>query len=271
MVPIVVPNVLKYFTAPEGFAAPGPTSVWGDASVWVPWALWQAYGDRRVLEDQYPSMTAHARAVRALLAPSGVWDPGFQFGDWLDPATPPEAPWASKADAHVVATLCAYRSARIVAATALLLGRTRDSDEFTDQADLIQRGFLDTYLSEGRIRSDAATVYALAIAFASLSLVDRTLAGERLAQLVDESGHRISTGFAGTPYVLDALVDTGHLDAAYRLLLQTESPSWLYPITMGATTIWERWDSMLPDGSINYGEMTSLGLSDERCFWAGGH
>ncbi len=73
-----------------------------------------------------------------------------------------------------------------------------------------------------------------------------------------EAGHRISTGFAGTPFVGDALAATGHLDDAYALLLQREAPSWLYAVTMGATTIWERWDSMLPDGSINPGEMTSF-------------
>ena len=73
-----------------------------------------------------------------------------------------------------------------------------------------------------------------------------------------ENGHHIATGFAGTPYVCDALTSTGHLDDAYRLLLQRECPSWLYPVTMGATTVWERWDSMLPDGTINPGEMTSF-------------
>ena len=78
-----------------------------------------------------------------------------------------------------------------------------------------------------------------------------TLAGDRLAQLVAKSGHRISTGFAGTPFITDALTATGHLDDAYQLLLQRECPSWLYPVTMGATTVWERWDSMLPDGTIN--------------------
>ena len=84
------------------------------------------------------------------------------------------------------------------------------------------------------------------------------MAGDRLAELVAKSGHRISTGFAGTPYICEALARTGHLDDAYALLQQRECPSWLYPVTMGATTVWERWDSMLPDGSINPGEMTSF-------------
>jgi alpha-L-rhamnosidase len=108
------------------------------------------------------------------------------------------------------------------------------------------------------VKSDSATAYALAIVFGLLDGDDRQRAGDRLAELVRASGHRISTGFAGTPFVCDALADTGHLDDAYGLLMQPEAPSWLYAVTMGATTIWERWDSMLPDGSINPGEMTSF-------------
>ncbi len=101
-------------------------------------------------------------------------------------------------------------------------------------------------------------MYALAIAFGLLDEPQRSAAGERLADLVAASGYRVTTGFAGTPYICDALTQTGHLDVAYRLLLERECPSWLYPVTMGATTIWERWDSMLPDGSINPGQMTSF-------------
>ena len=108
------------------------------------------------------------------------------------------------------------------------------------------------------MRSDCATVYALAIVFGLLDDVMTARAGDRLAALVRENGYRISTGFAGTPYATDALTRTGHLDDAYRLLLERGCPSWLYPVMMGATTIWERWDSMLPDGTINPGQMTSF-------------
>ena len=101
-------------------------------------------------------------------------------------------------------------------------------------------------------------MYALAIVFGLLDENRTAQAGDRLAALVAEGGYHIQTGFAGTPFVTDALTLTGHLDDAYRLLLQTECPSWLYPVTMDATTIWERWDSMLPDGTINPGEMTSF-------------
>jgi len=107
--------------------------------------------------------------------------------------------------------------------------------------------------------SDAETAYALALEFDLLPTAEqRQRAGDRLAELVLESGYHIRTGFVGTPLMCDALCHTGHAEAAYRLLLQQDCPSWLYPVTMGATTIWERWDSMLPDGSINPGEMTSF-------------
>ena len=254
----VVPDVLKYLDLPGGFPETESTAIWSDAGVWVPWSLYQAYGNRKVLEDQFDSMTSHVRRVRSLLSPSGLWDTGFQFGDWLDPDAPPEAPANAKAHTGVVATACAYHSAKIVADTAELLGHTAEHAEFAELAANLRATFNEHYFHGGRVLSDCTTVYSLAIEFGLLDGADKVAAGDRLAELVALSDYRISTGFAGTPFITDALTRTGHLDDAYRLLLQRECPSWLYPVTMGATTIWERWDSMLPDGSINPGEMTSF-------------
>src|SRR3954451_6406242 len=263
LVPFVIPDVLKYVTKESSQATSFPkrdsTAVWSDAAVWVPWALWQAYGDRQVLADQFDSMAAHVRRVETLTSPTGLWDQGFQFGDWLDPTAPPENPILAKADNGVVATACLYRSATIVAETAALLGRREDQARFQELAARTRAAFTEHYVgADGRITSDAVTVYALAIVFGLLEGELRRLAGERLFALVDEGGFHIQTGFAGTPFVADALTMTGHLEGAYLLLLQRECPSWLYPVTMGATTIWERWDSMLPDGTINPGQMTSF-------------
>jgi len=259
MVPFVVPDVLKLMPAPAGFPEPESTAVWSDAAVWVPWTLYQAYGDQAVLERQYDSMTAHVRRVASLTSPTGLWDTGFQFGDWLDPDASPHEPWNAKADNGVVATACLYRSARIVAETAALLGRADDAETFAALAGRTREAFNEHYVSaDGTVTSDCTTVYTLAIVFGLLDERPEQLAGERLAQLVAKSGHRISTGFAGTPFITDALTRTGHLEDAYALLMQRECPSWLYPVTMGATTVWERWDSMLPDGTINPGEMTSF-------------
>lgn len=259
LVPFVVPDVLKYVEPPPGFPRPESTAVWSDAAVWVPWALWQAYGDTQVLADQFDSMAAHVRRVESLLSPTGLWDKGFQFGDWLDPTAPPDDPFKAKADNGVVATACLYRSARTVAEAAGLLGRREEAVRFEELAQRTRLAFNDHYVSpDGVVTSDAPTVYALAIEFGLLDDGIRQLAGRRLAALVADGGYHIQTGFAGTPYLTDALTNTGHLEAAYRLLLQRGCPSWLYPVTMGATTVWERWDSMLPDGSINPGEMTSF-------------
>jgi alpha-L-rhamnosidase len=258
MVGFVIPDVLKYIKGPSKFTRES-TAIWSDAAVWVPWALWQAYGNRQVLSDQFDSMVAHVRRVESLLSPTGLWDAGFQFGDWLDPTAPPDQPANAKADKGVVATACLYRDARILAETAELLGRSEEVEHFADLAERTRAAFHDHYVNaDGTIHSDAQTAYALAIVFGLLDQETERLAGKRLAELVTESGYRIQTGFAGTPYVLDALSSTGHLEEAYRLLLQRQCPSWLYSVTMGATTIWERWDSMLPDGTINPGQMTSF-------------
>jgi alpha-L-rhamnosidase len=259
VVPLVVPDVLKYEPAPSSFPRSVTVAIWSDAAVWVPWALWQDYGDRGVLADQYASMAAHARRVESLLSPAGLWDTGFQLGDWLDPQAPPSDPFKAKADRHVVATACFYRTACTVADTADLLGRAEDARHFRQAAGRARAAFNKYYVQEnGTVLSDCATVYALAIVFGLLDDRRTARAGDRLSALVRADGYRISAGFAGAPYVTDALTQTGHLDDAYRLLLERGCPSWLYPVTMGATTIWERWDAMLPDGTINPGQMNSF-------------
>ncbi len=259
MVPFVVPDVIKFQPPHESFGREDSTSFWSDAAVWVPWACWQAYGDREALAEAYPAMSAHVRRVEGKLSANGLWDTGFQFGDWLDPDAPPEQAADAKADKSVVSTAALYRSSVTSAEVARELGHDADAEHFDALAARVREAFDTHYVTdEGVVLSDCTTVYALAIVFGLLDEPQRQFAGDRLAELVAANGYRVSTGFAGTPYISDALTLTGHLDHAYRLLLERECPSWLYPVTMGATTIWERWDSMLPDGSINPGEMTSF-------------
>lgn len=263
-VPNIVPDVLKYAHFPPEFAEmvrnwAGPTAIWGDAAVWVPEALWWATGDLDRLAQHYPAMVLHLESVLPRVSPTGLWDNGFQFGDWLDPDASPHEPWAAKADPSVVATACLFRSASFAAETARRIRRAEDAERWSQLAERTRAAFNEHYVSaDGTVKSDCATVYALAIHFGLLDDGAKAAAGNRLAQLVRERDHVITTGFAGTPYVTWALCETGHVEDAYRLLLQTDCPSWLYSVTMGATTIWERYDSMLPDGSINPGEMTSF-------------
>ena len=141
-----------------------------------------------------------------------------------------------------------------------VLGHTAAASHYRALAADVRAAFNNQYITpNGYLLNDATTAYALAIEFALLhDGAQRQQAGARLAALVREERYRISTGFVGTPLVCDALCQVGEYDTAFRLLMQRENPSWLYSVTMGATTIWERWDSMLPDGAINPGEMTSF-------------
>ena len=250
-VPHVVPNVLE-----NGAGA----AAWADASTVVPWVLYQRFGDAAILVDQFESMHAWVDYVASLAGEKYLWDKGFQFGDWLDPTAPPDKPGKARTDKAIVASAYFAYSAKLVAQAAHVLQRSEEYDHYSNLADKARNAFVREYVTAaGRLMNDAETAYALAIAFDLLPTTEqRQHAGDRLAELVRDSGYRIRTGFVGTPLICDALCNTGHYRAAYRLLLQRECPSWLYPVTMGATTIWERWDSMLPDGTINPGEMTSF-------------
>ena len=237
-----------------------PTAAWGDAAVIVPWEMYTHDGDTRVLSDQYESMTAWVDLVDDLTGHTGLWNTGFQLGDWLDPAAPPDSPGDSLTDKYLVATAYLVKSSRLVAQTAAVLGNTDDAAHYQEVAARATSAFQNEYLSEsGELKNDTVASLAIALVFDLFENEDQMKrAGERLLELIAESGYHISTGFVGTPIICDALVIAGSVDAAYHLLLQDELPSWLYPVSMGATTIWERWDSMLPDGSVNPGDMTSF-------------
>ncbi|WP_230594671.1 alpha-L-rhamnosidase [Rhodococcoides fascians] len=250
-VPWVVPDVLS--------TPSSPTALWSDVAVSLPWVLYQEYGDINILRRAYPSMTAFVDSVETLLDMHGLWSSGFQFGDWLDPDAPIGNPAGGKTDRHLVASAYLCKTTRELAHTAELLEYHEDAVRYSALADRVRAAFRREYVTEaGRIVNESATGYALAIAFGILEPDQESHAGNRLASLVAENGFKISTGFAGTPLVADALSSTGHTVEAYAMLMETGCPSFLYPVTMGATTIWERWDSIRPDGTINPSGMTSL-------------
>jgi alpha-L-rhamnosidase len=256
-VPLFVPRV----DFPGPFERPAPTAGWSDAAVIVPWAVYQRFGDRDVLRRQYPSMRAWVDGLTASLGPGTLFDrPAMQLGDWLDPAAPPDAPWAAATDPHLVATAYRAHVADLLARIAAVLGEEAHAAKYLELAEGVRQAFHDEYVTpRGRLVSDSQTAYALALEFGLLRDPDqRDRAGRRLVDLVRAKGYHVATGFLGTPLICDALTGAGAVDDAYQLLRQTECPSWLYPVTMGATTIWERWDSMLPDGSVNPGGMTSF-------------
>lgn len=237
-----------------------PGAAWGDVATLLPWTLHQRFGDVGVLAAQFESARRWVDKVESTAGPDRLWNEGFQLGDWLDPAAPPQDPGAGRTDRYLVATAYFARSARAVADMARVLDRSADADRYAALAAEVAAAFRAAYVKpDGTMTSDAQTAYALAIAFDLLpDPAQRAKAGDRLADLVHADGNRIATGFVGTPLVCDALTLTGHVDTAYDLLLEKDCPSWLYQVVHGATTIWERWDALLPNGTVNPGSMTSF-------------
>jgi alpha-L-rhamnosidase len=252
-VPHVVPDILKQ-DFPRASAAAG----WADAAVVVPWVLYRHYGDRGLLERQYPSMRAWVEHMARRAGNDLIWDDGHQFGDWLDPAAPPDKPGDARTDPYYVATAYFAHSTELLSRAATVLGKDGDATHYGDLARRIKAAFRERYAPDGRPTSDAQTAYVLALDFDLLLEEHRSAAVKRLVELIDEEGGHLGTGFLGTPRLLDVLTEAGYVDVAYALLLQRTCPSWLYPVTQGATTIWERWDAIQPDGSINPGEMLSF-------------
>jgi alpha-L-rhamnosidase len=254
VVPMVVPAVI-----PQVPGQLQPVAAWGDAITVVPTVLQERFGDREAVAACFEAMATWVDTVADRTGGGLLWESGVQFGDWLDPDAPPDQPGQAKTDPGLVATAYYYRSADLTARAATLLGRDADARRYGDLAARIAEEFRSTYVTpSGRMMSDAPTAYAVAIVFGLVDGERKAAMGERLRHLVRAYGYHIATGFVGTPIICDALTATGHADTASRLLAQTECPSWLYPVTMGATTVWERWDSMLEDGSINPGQMTSF-------------
>jgi alpha-L-rhamnosidase len=255
-VPLVVPAGREAF----GWLRFLVSTAWADAATIVPWTVYWHFGDAGLLARQFDSMRRWVDYVRAKTGDALVWPEEFQLGDWLDPDAPPNDPSLAKTDALLIATAYFAKSAQIVGDAARVLGRDEVAGEYEQLAQDVRAAFRHEFATPtGRLSSDAVTAYSIALMFDMYDdPAHREKAVERIAKLTVKRNHRISTGFVGTPLVLPALTAAGDTQTAYRMLTQTECPSWLYPITMGATTIWERWDSMLPDGSINSGDMTSF-------------
>ncbi len=251
-VPVVIPGVEPLFL--------NYTAGWSDAVTVVPQALHTAYGDVGVLRQMFDAMCAWVDFIVRDAGPGRVWNAGIQLGDWLDPNAPPDAPFLGRTDSKLVATAYFARSAQIVSDVAGLLGELDAQQSYGVLAAEVRAAFRLEYLTpHGRLMSDTVTAYALALEFGLIEELDvRERVSASLVRCVAEWRWVITTGFLGTPVALPALTRSGETSNAYRLITQTRRPSWLYSVLAGATTVWERWDSMLPDGSINPGEMTSF-------------
>ena len=264
-VPWVVPNVVKDGGGTgwsDGFGATG----WADAAVIIPWVVYQAYGDKRILENQYESMKAWVDYMIKQAGDRYIFDYGFHFGDWLSFAeyhsyiyNAPDYGYAgANTDKDLIATAYFYYSTGLLQKTAKLLGKFEDEKKYNQLLPKIKSAFQNEFITNsGRLTSGTQTAYVLALSFGLIPENMKEKAAERLADDVKHFRH-LTTGFLGTPLICQGLSENGYPDLAFMLLFNKRYPSWLYAVTMGATTIWERWDGIKPDSTFQDVGMNSF-------------
>ncbi|MEP7277878.1 MAG: glycoside hydrolase family 78 protein [Bacteroidota bacterium] len=249
-VPFVIPDVLRNNSTSAG---------WGDVSTIAPWTMYLVFGDKRILETQYPSMKAYVEYIRHKAGDSYLWKGGSVFGDWLFYKSMRQTENDGYTSPDMIATMFYAYSAHLLAKAAAVLGKTDDEKTYKNIFEKIKDAFNRNYVTpEGRIASESQTSYVLALQFDLLPEAMRSKATQYLVNDIKGRGDHLSTGFLGTPYICHVLSDNGRTDIAYDLLLQQTYPSWLYPVKMGATTIWERWDGQKTDSTFEDVGMNSF-------------
>ena len=240
-----------------GFPATMPEMAvdwWGDACVNVPWALYEATGNVDILRAMYPTMQKYVKACR-FWAGFGIGKHRYiwhtpavlHFGDWVAPDVPKMSQWQGRSKYTATASLC-NTSGRL-AKIARLLGKDEDAAQY----ETLSAKVADAYCSiltdgSGKAKDEFQTAYVLPLYLNMFPENVKAKAAENLVKLVEKNDYKIGTGFPGTPYILFALADSGHADTAFKMLLNTQCPSWLYEVRVGATTVWERWDGLDENG-----------------------
>jgi alpha-L-rhamnosidase len=250
------------FVVPQAHSIGAGSSAWGDAATIVPWNVYEIYGDRNILAQQFESMRAWVDFILKADESSGgkrLWTVGFHFGDWLAlDGSDPNSPMGGTPE-DFIASAYYYYSARFVARTAAVLGGKEDGERYELLAKEIKAAIHKEYFTPtGRLAIPTQTGYVLAL-FMDLA------PQEFRSRLVEDLMHRLKsdrlhlrTGFVGTPYLCRVLSNHGANEMAYQLLLNEDYPSWLYAVNLGATTIWERWNSLNPEGAVSSTGMNSF-------------
>lgn len=248
--PHVIPDALKVNGTRNSTA-------WSDASCIIPWEVYRAFGDKKILRENLPMMKKWHGYVKSRAGKKCLWQGDQHFGDWLG-MDAPEGSYTGSTNKDLIASAYYYLITTIIAKAYRELGM--NSDSYDRLAERIRRAYKKEYIKRGRLTSDTQTAHAVTVHF---GLVDdepelKTRLGERLVELIEGFGDRLQTGFVGTPYLLDALTEVDRADKAYTLLLQEKFPSWLFSVNQGATTIWEHWDSKNEKGEFWSTDMNSF-------------
>lgn len=270
-VPYVVPDVLSvermqnnepaFDLANDRWGETG-SSVWGDAATIIPWNMYIHYGNKKWLEEEYENMTQWVDFMRYMdethCGGKRLWNCGFHFGDWLSLDAENDS-CEGGTDKYYISSVYYYYSSLITSKAAGVLGKKEDEKKYKKLSDEVLKAVRKEYiLSDGSLKYNTQTAYAVAIEFDVFTEEEKEAGGKRLAGLIEKYKGKLSTGFVGTAFLLGALVHTGYSDLAYNILFNEEYPGWLYEVNLGATTIWERWNSVLPNGLISSTGMNSL-------------
>ena len=234
------------------------TSAWGDIGTFLPMTLWKYYGDKDELDFAYPMMKSWVDYIDRLDTERRyTFEPGFQFGDWLGLDGGRETSFKGGTDDHYLGAVYYYQSAKLTAQAAEILGKQEDAAHYADLANRIRTGILNEYFTpNGRFAMDTQASYVVALKFGLWIDRDRLIA--QFKERLKKDGYRIRCGFVGAPLLCTVLAECGLSDLAYDFLLKEDFPSWLYCVNLGATTVWERWNSVGPDGTISNTGMNSL-------------
>lgn len=248
-VPHVCPDILGQYSA----------SAWSDVACIVPWVVYQTYGDKRILEENWKCMHEWVDYITNQCGENGLWQSGFQYGDWLALDKEESADRTGATDKYMIANAYYIYVTEIVRQAAVVLGKKEEADKYAHLYEKTLESFRDEYYTKtGRIVSETQTGAVVSLYFNLARDKDREkILNTLVANIANHKDH-LSTGFVGTPYICHALSENGAHEKAATIFMKEDYPSWLYSVNMGATTIWERWNSIKPDGTFDESGMNSL-------------
>lgn len=250
-----VPNFI-----PNLGGLPGGSSVWGDVATFLPMVLFNHYGDKEELGHYYQMMKDWVDYIIGLDKQNGernIWDFGFHFGDWLAQDGISSQSMKGGTDDYLIASVYYYASAQKTAEAAAILGYDSDSAIYAKKADAIRTAILDEYFTpNGRLAVTTQTAYMICLKYGIYHKKDKVI--KDLKERLRKDCYKIKGGFVGAPIMCQVLAENGMEDIASYILFQEGFPGWMHCVKLGATSIWERWNSVLDDGTISGTEMNSL-------------
>lgn len=235
---------------------------WGDAATIIPWVQYLFFGDKGLLKKQFKNMTAWVDYIKSIdeeyCEGRRLWEHGFHFADWLALDNPDKTSSFGGTKPYYVASAYYYYSSKLTAKAAEVLGKEEEKEYYSKLSKEVKKAIQRKYFPEGDITENTQTAMALALYMDFVPEEHKTKLVTKLKDKLESNNIHLDTGFVGTPYLCPALSDNGLSEYAYTLLLNEDFPSWIYEVNMGATTIWERWNSVLPDGNVSDTGMNSM-------------